>query len=204
MFGGVDSDGDDLDDGAAYNPSTDTWRVIRDAPVEPRHLHHAVWTGSDVLMIGGYEGINPDDHGVRSAAAYNPALNTWRVLPESPVGAGPGTTTAVFAPELGVILWGPSGGFVLDTQTIENPPDTTEELLDIEEALARSFERCIRNAGLTYWNGVIRVSGDAESGYEYADWESDSLGRASIEEQNLENCCLLDVLAAHGIRHNLP
>ena len=30
-------------DGAAYNPVTDAWRPIADAPVSGRSSHHGIW-----------------------------------------------------------------------------------------------------------------------------------------------------------------
>jgi hypothetical protein len=53
---------------AAYNPVTDTWRVI--AP-PPELRTAAVWDGHELLLVGGAGG----------GYAYNPATNRWRPLP---------------------------------------------------------------------------------------------------------------------------
>ncbi len=46
--------GSALVDGAAYNPTTDTWRPIRSAPDTCLFVPTVVWTGTDMLVWGGY------------------------------------------------------------------------------------------------------------------------------------------------------
>jgi hypothetical protein len=70
-------------DGAAYNPTTNTWRAIPQAPVPARNLSVAVWTGHDMIVWGG-TGPNGD---VGRGAAYTPSTNAWRALPLSPLKA---------------------------------------------------------------------------------------------------------------------
>lgn len=65
-------------DGAAFDPATDTWRIIAPAPIAPRHNHHAVWTGTEMLVVGGY--------GRLDGAAYNPASDSWRSIADIPLG----------------------------------------------------------------------------------------------------------------------
>jgi hypothetical protein len=56
-------------DGAAYNPSTDTWRTI--TPNSWGHPgSHAAWTGSEMVVLAKNGG-----------AAYDPASDSWRDLP---------------------------------------------------------------------------------------------------------------------------
>jgi len=63
-------------DGAAYNPSTDTWRPI--APNSWGHpAAHAVWTGTEMVVLAKNGG-----------AAYDPATDTWRDLPRQDGGGG--------------------------------------------------------------------------------------------------------------------
>ncbi len=70
---------DTLDDGAAYDPATDTWRILAPSPLAGRTGAGVVWTGAEILVLatqGG--GVLPTLDG----AAYNPTTDTWRVLPE--------------------------------------------------------------------------------------------------------------------------
>lgn len=65
-----------FDDGAAYDPATQTWRALTSAGLEPRFDHIAVWSGSEMLILGGGDGT--------SGAAYDPASDAWRSLPAAP------------------------------------------------------------------------------------------------------------------------
>lgn len=68
-------------DGAAYNPATDSWRMIPDTPIPGVWYHLSTWTGSEMLIVGGTQSN-------RTGAAYSPASDSWRVLPEAPFGVG--------------------------------------------------------------------------------------------------------------------
>ncbi|WP_198653415.1 Kelch repeat-containing protein [Actinocorallia populi] len=69
-----------LTDGAAYDPDSDTWRVMAKSPLSGRTGQNAVWTGSVLLIWGG------DAHRkkLKDGAAYDPAKNTWTALPDAP------------------------------------------------------------------------------------------------------------------------
>ncbi|MGI9017009.1 MAG: Kelch repeat-containing protein [Euzebya sp.] len=91
-------------DGAAYDPASDTWRVIADAPVNPRSGHVAVWTGSEMLVFGGsrvFEHHAP-------AALYNPDTDSWRLSGASPLDRAFGRVAAVWTGEE-VLIWSGTG-----------------------------------------------------------------------------------------------
>ena len=60
------------------------------APIVGRIAAGTVWTGKEVLVVGGVSGTEKTD--VSGGAAYNPAARTWRRLP-----AGSGVTGDVEA-----------------------------------------------------------------------------------------------------------
>ncbi len=69
--------------GAAYNPETDTWRVMAIAPA-------AVAVGVEVFVSSGDEAYllgswSPGSRS-QSAAVYTPATDRWRLLPRLPDG----------------------------------------------------------------------------------------------------------------------
>jgi len=74
-----------FNDGAIYNPTTDTWRPISsvNAPTA-RTDFTAVWTGTEMILFGGYDGTAR----VNTGGRYNPQLDTWGA-PPSTVGAPP-------------------------------------------------------------------------------------------------------------------
>jgi hypothetical protein len=78
------------DDGAAYDPATDSWRTLAHSPLTGGDHYAAVWTGSEVVIVGGAG----QDHAANGqvpatryneAAAYSPTTDTWRSLPDLPI-----------------------------------------------------------------------------------------------------------------------
>lgn len=66
-----------LTDGAAYNPTTDTWRLLPEVPIDG-DASSGLWTGDDFIVIGG---ANRDQ-----MASYDPAKDEWRRLADPPEG----------------------------------------------------------------------------------------------------------------------
>ncbi|MGZ4363012.1 MAG: hypothetical protein ACXVFF_12150 [Gaiellaceae bacterium] len=63
---------------AVYNPRTNTWRRLPAGPLGIREGYASVWTGKELLVIGGYRG---DGEATPIAAAVNPRPGVWRLLP---------------------------------------------------------------------------------------------------------------------------
>ena len=72
-----------LEDGASYDPHTDSWTPIstRGAPV-PRAGHTAVWSGSEMIVFGGWDSANRP---MNTGGKYNPGTRAW--LPTTLVNA---------------------------------------------------------------------------------------------------------------------
>lgn len=64
--------------GAAYNPTTDTWREIADAPLRPGFGATATWTGSTLVLI------RFSSHEPSGGAQYDPQADTWMPIPGNP------------------------------------------------------------------------------------------------------------------------
>ena len=70
-------------DGAAYDPATNSWRTIAEAPIEVTDAT-AVWTGQEMIVFGAaLHGGNFPESETAIGAAYHPATDTWRRLPDS-------------------------------------------------------------------------------------------------------------------------
>ena len=83
IWGGYDTYGDSLPraDGAAYNPATDTWRLLSPSPLGPRCDHSATWTGEVLVVIGGVEGCgSPGQISSSDGAIYDPSSDTWTLI----------------------------------------------------------------------------------------------------------------------------
>src|SRR5262249_17912548 len=66
-----------LSDGKRYNPGTNTWSSLSAAGApSPRDFHSATWTGTEMIIWGGYNGPGVLGDGGR----YNPATDTWSPL----------------------------------------------------------------------------------------------------------------------------
>lgn len=72
-----------LVDGAAYDPAADSWRQIADAPLKLTD-GTAVWTGKEMIIFGAaLHGSNRAEAETAIAAAYDPAVDSWRLLADS-------------------------------------------------------------------------------------------------------------------------
>lgn len=80
LIWGGDGPSGQFDDGAAYEPRTDTWELLPDAPLSPRNAPAAVWTGDELLLWGGSASGGDFSDG----AAYDPATKTWRTIAAAP------------------------------------------------------------------------------------------------------------------------
>jgi hypothetical protein len=68
-------------DGYAFHPRSGRWSHIPAGPGPRRTDGYAVWTGSEVLLVGGsgYGKQQPEN------VALDPATNTWRRIPKAPI-----------------------------------------------------------------------------------------------------------------------
>lgn len=73
-----------------YNPVSDTWAESSPLPIAATERLAAAWTGAEPIVWGGFAtyGIHDGDGDAVSGegAAYDPATDTWTVLPTSPLG----------------------------------------------------------------------------------------------------------------------
>jgi N-acetylneuraminic acid mutarotase len=95
-----------LNDGAAYNPATDSWAPIsmQGAP-SARFGHSAVWTGTKMIVWGGGDATSSYNDG----AAYDPATDSW--APISAQGApDPRWAHSTAWTGTKMIVWGGSVG----------------------------------------------------------------------------------------------
>ncbi len=84
---------------------------------EPRYGQTAVWTGTEMIVWGGYDGTNYFNDG----RIYNPALNTWSAM--TPYGAPTARTghTAVWTGTNMIVWGGYNGSSWLNDGWIYNP-----------------------------------------------------------------------------------
>ena len=100
------------------------WRELPAAPLSPRANAQAVWTGHEVIVIGGERHPCPpgadcavSDDGLSDVAAYNPETDSWRRIESAPVPVVPGDRLMASGDFVVLRHAQPSGGsawFVLD------------------------------------------------------------------------------------------
>lgn len=95
-------------DGFAWSPDTNSWRRLPESPLAPRSQAGFVFTGSQVIVWGGY-GSNQEPLG--EGAAYDIATDSWRSIAKAPITARAPLSTVWTGREM--IVWGsyarPSG-----------------------------------------------------------------------------------------------
>lgn len=71
---------DGYDDGAAFDPATDRWRMLPPSPLDGRQPL-AVWTGEEMIVWGSTDREQRRVDG----AAYDPEADTWRRIADAPI-----------------------------------------------------------------------------------------------------------------------
>ncbi len=156
-----------LGDGARYNPQTRTWRPMSEegAPA-PRRGHTATWTGSEMIVWGGYgdtfysssRARNPDDQVFGDGARYDPIADVWRPMSAEGAPSPRALHSAVWTGSE-MIVWGgpgladggrydPAGDAWLPLLGEDAPADTGHYLLD-----SRPFGAWTGAATL-FWGGT--------------------------------------------------
>jgi hypothetical protein len=69
-----------------YDPDADVWTESAPLPIPPAERLGAAWTGTDLILWGGYATYG-DGHASSQGAVYDPAADTWTVMADSPLGA---------------------------------------------------------------------------------------------------------------------
>ena len=96
-----------LNSGGRYIPAKDEWRSMtqQQAPT-PRFGHTAIWTGTEMIVWGGYgsDGVLADDGRV-----YNPGTDSWSNLSTDRKPEGKILNSLIWT-GTEMIIWGGSDG----------------------------------------------------------------------------------------------
>jgi hypothetical protein len=135
-----------LAQGARYGVVSDSWLPI--PPVgapSPRYFHTAVWTGSEMIVWGGYgEGYWAD------GGAYAPDVG-WRILPQAPL-SGRGAHSAVWTGSE-MLVWGGQSCCV----TLENDGARYVPALDSWLPMATAEAPSVRFDHTAVWTGHAMI-----------------------------------------------
>jgi hypothetical protein len=103
VWGGLTTSGV-TNSGGVYDPTTDTWKptAVANAP-SGRHSHSAIWTGSEMIVWGGFSNTYEATGG-----RYDPIRDEWTPLPFTTI-KGRARHVAVWT-GADMIVWGGSNG----------------------------------------------------------------------------------------------
>jgi uncharacterized repeat protein (TIGR01451 family) len=143
-------------DGGGYEPSTDTWTAITttNAP-SGRNMHTAVWTGSEMLVWGGYgSGARLNDGG-----GYEPSTDTWTAITTANGPTGRSGHSAVWTGSEMLVWGGDDGGYSNTGGRYDPSTDTWTPISTTNAPSARE-----RHTGV--WTGSeMLVWGGVDPGY---------------------------------------
>ncbi len=94
-----------VNDGFAYDPVSDSWTPLSPSPLDPRHLHTAIWTGSEMIVWGGRSSLGANQ---ADGARYVPATDTWVAISGSGAPEARAEHTAIWTGSQ-MVIWGGMG-----------------------------------------------------------------------------------------------
>jgi hypothetical protein len=148
--------------GGLYDPATDTWTPTSsiNAP-PPRHSHRAVWTGSKMIVWGGFGTTTYENTG----GIYDPATDTWIAM--NTVGAPSGRTehAMVWTDKLLVVSGGFNGNGIIGGGSFD-PATNTWTTLPLAGAAGPRLSHS------AVWSGVRAIFW---GGNDLSDWHKDGV-----------------------------
>ena len=183
IWGGRNDDGV-LDDGAAFDPASGTWRLLAPTRFAARAWAVAAWTGTEMVVIGGVDG---DDRSLSGAAAYDPVADAWREVDLAWSAVTP----------LSGAVW--TGDTVIVVGAIPPPtgdPSADVIALDLTAGLVSAlapYGESDRRAVAVRWDGSAVVATTITDGADVHVRRLDPATGATVDEQTLDGVSGLDV-----------
>jgi N-acetylneuraminic acid mutarotase len=161
VWGGYDDHTPYLNTGGRYNPGTDSWMATSttNAP-EARYYHTAVWTGSEMIVWGGYNGSSGGY--LNTGGRYNPSTDRWTAISTTGAPDARRFHTAVWTGSE-MIVWGGygngSGGY-LNTGSRYNPSTDRWTAISTTGAPdAREYHTAVWTGNeMIVWGGYTNIS----------------------------------------------
>lgn len=97
---------DTLGDGARYDPQTDTWASISAVNQPSKRVSHtSIWTGTEMIIWGGFSCVACANGELGTGARYNPSTDTWTSITTINAPAARGHHSAIWTGSK-MIVWG--------------------------------------------------------------------------------------------------
>ena len=155
-----------FNDGGEYDPSTNTWALINNvgAPI-PRSHHVAVWTGTKMIVWGGFSTNSTSTIYHDTGGVYDPATKTWTAVSMTGAPSARWSHTAIWTGSR-MIVWGGvvAGATNTNTGASYDPITNTWQAID----MANSPEA--RSGHQAVWTGTRMIvwSGSGGGGFNRA------------------------------------
>jgi N-acetylneuraminic acid mutarotase len=147
-------------DGGLYDPSSGTWTGTAATSLSVRYAASGVWTGSRMIVWGGYNGSPLGD-----GALYDPVGNAWTAMTNTGAPTARNSHVAVWTGSR-MIIWSgiTTGNAVLNTGGIYDPAGNTWRTMTTTNAPAPSYGYKGHWTGLplnemVVWGGYGAVGG---------------------------------------------
>jgi N-acetylneuraminic acid mutarotase len=157
VWGGYFYDGSShyLNTGGRYNPGTDSWTATSTANAPTgRHSHTAVWTGSEMILWGGYF-YDGNSNYLNTGGRYNPSTDSWAVTSTTNAPTGRYLHAVAWA-DTEMIVWGGYNGSFLNTGERYNPGTDSWTATSTANAPAGRFSHTVVWTGseMIVWGGL--------------------------------------------------
>ena len=160
VWGGVSIDGNGvstwLDDGARYNPTTDTWETIAASGLAGRQAPGTVALGEQMVVWGGssWSAIGGNVY-YADGAVYTPSTDSWEQINAigAPAGRVAHAMTSVAAGTF--VVWGGANGTFLDSGAIYDTLTDTWTTMALVDAPDARMDMAFAGASgvLSVWGG---------------------------------------------------
>ncbi len=169
VWGGSDQPADSyLNTGGRYNPSTDNWTATSttNAPTA-RKVQTAVWTGSEMIVWGGFF----NGKALNTGGRYNPNTNSWTTTSTANAPESRHSHTAVWTGSE-MIVWGgydqPADSY-LNTGGRYNPSTDSWTATSTTNADPRAGHTVVwTGSEMIVWGGSNGISGRLNTGGKYS------------------------------------
>ena len=170
VWGGLFFDGSSyhyLNTGGRYNPTTDSWTATSttNGP-SGRLLHTAAWTGSEMIVWGGYDGSNSLNTGGR----YNPTTDSWTATTTTGVPDPRDGHTVVWTGSEMIVWGGEDENFTrVNTGARYNPNNDSWTATSVTDAPSgRLFHTVVwTGSEMIVWGGAPSIVFDTNTGGRY-------------------------------------
>jgi N-acetylneuraminic acid mutarotase len=155
-----------FNNGGRYNPATDNWTTTSttNAPAA-RYAHTAVWTGSEMIIWGGIDGMGA----VISGGRYNSSTDSWTATSMTNAPSARSNHTAVWTGTQMIVWGGLNNTNVLNTGGKYNPGTDSWTATSTASAPTGGYGHTAVWSGseMIVWGGVDSTSNFTNTGARY-------------------------------------